>query len=62
VLLDEGGADPHAADGQGRTAMHHAVALREDKLVSKLIALGADVNARDCSGLSPLLAELWCQL
>eukprot|EP00961_Rhodomonas_salina_P128356 1729712-Rhodomonas_salina.1 len=54
ALLREGGADPNSADGKGWTALHHAVSLRDNVLVLALIAKGADVNAQDCSGLSPL--------
>lgn len=54
VLLQEGQADPNLSDGKGWTALHHAVALRNDVLVAALIARGANINSRDCSGLSPL--------
>ena len=53
--LLESGADVHAADRNGVTALHHAVRFRSPAAVSTLIEYGADVN-RACrkSGSTPL--------
>ena len=49
------GADVHAADKNGVTALHHAVRFRSPAAVETLIGHGADVN-RACrkSGSTPL--------
>lgn len=55
LKLIEFGADVHAADKNGVTALHHAVRFRSPAAVSTLIEFGADVN-RACrrSGATPL--------
>jgi tankyrase len=55
VALLESGADIHAADKNGVTALHHAVRFRNPSAVRTLIEHGADVN-RACrkSGSTPL--------
>ena len=55
VTLLEAGADIHAADKNGVTALHHAVRFRNPIAVKTLIEYGADVN-RACrkSGSTPL--------
>ena len=49
------GADVHAADKNGVTALHHAVRFRSPTAVKTLIEYGADVN-RACrrNGSTPL--------
>lgn len=55
VQLLEAGADVHAADKNGVTALHHAVRFRSPAAVQTLIEHGADVN-RACrrNGSTPL--------
>lgn len=54
ALLLEKGADVNARDRSDATALHRALASRDDELVMALLAKGADVNARDRSGTTPL--------
>ena len=51
----QAGADVHAADKNGVTALHHAVRFRRPSAVQALIEHGADVN-RACrrNGSTPL--------
>ena len=51
----QAGADVHAADKNGVTALHHAVRFRRPRAVQALIEHGADVN-RACrrNGSTPL--------
>lgn len=55
VALLRAGADIHAADNNGVTALHHAVRFRNPLAVKTLIEHGADVN-RACrkTGSTPL--------
>ena len=55
VAVLDAGADVHAADKNGVTALHHAVRFRSPVAVGTLIEYGADVN-RACrkSGSTPL--------
>lgn len=55
IKLLVSGADVHAADKNGVTALHHAVRFRNPAAVKTLIDYGADVN-RACrrSGSTPL--------
>jgi ankyrin repeat protein len=53
LLLDRG-ADLHARDSFGLTALGHA-AQSEPETVSLLLDRGAEVNARSHTGLSPLM-------
>ncbi len=60
VLL-EFGADPNLRDRTGRTALHHAVKMREAaSVVQLLVRAGADVNARarDIGESTPLLSAV----
>ena len=54
VLL-QAGADPNLSDRSGRTALHWAVGAGQVKLARRLLAAGAEVNAFDEDGFSPLL-------
>src|SRR4026209_2451264 len=55
VMALKRGADIHAADKNGVTALHHAVRFRSPVAVKALIERGADVN-RSCrkTGSTPL--------
>ena len=55
-LLLAYGADIHAANESGATALHYAVG--EAQLIELLIAKGADVNAQDRKGATPLVNAL----
>src|SRR5688500_10916943 len=51
----KGGADIHAADKNGVTALHHAVRFRSPEAVETLVEHGANVNqACRRSGSTPL--------
>lgn len=53
ALLD-GGADIHARDRAGRTALHVTPIGRGAETVRLMLSRGADVHARDRSGATPL--------
>jgi ankyrin repeat protein len=53
--LLKGGANIHAADNDGMTALHWAVVANHQEVVKALLAAGADVNAVDHFGYTPLL-------
>lgn len=53
-ILADAGADQHAKDHVGRTALFHAVAARKLEPVCWLLARGFAVDATDESGSSPL--------
>ncbi|KAG7260547.1 hypothetical protein CRUP_024739 [Coryphaenoides rupestris] len=48
--LLEGGADPEAANGAGRTALQEACGYGEEPLVDLLLAHGADIDGRTAAG------------
>ncbi|XP_024522828.1 protein DOG1-like 3 [Selaginella moellendorffii] len=52
------GADPSAADSDGRTALHMAASKGHSECVDMLINAGANVNKKDNFGMTPLLAAL----
>jgi ankyrin repeat protein len=57
-LLIERGANVRqasAANGLAMTALHLATAAGSKELVELLVAKGADINARDLEGATPLL-------
>lgn len=45
------GADVNSSDAYGRTSLHYASMLGNERLVLSLLAAGADVFAKDHSGL-----------
>lgn len=53
-LCLKAGADVNAANGQGQTALHAASQMGFDKIVAYLAAHGANVNAKDQRGFTPL--------
>ncbi len=53
--LLEIGADIHAVNAVGRTALHGAAHIRSDALVQMLFDHGAEVNAEDERGITPLM-------
>ncbi|KAI1187124.1 ankyrin [Nemania serpens] len=57
TLLLEAGADPNARSRLGRNSIHFAN-TEQPELIDVLVGGGADVNATDFNGQSPLLALL----
>ncbi len=55
TLLINHGADIHAPDEDGKTALHHACRNGTFKAAQLLLEHGAAVNTRDCSGNTPLI-------
>jgi ankyrin repeat protein len=54
MTLLANGADPLAADTEGRTALHGAVLSEEPMVAAMLLDAGAPINALDQAGASPL--------
>ncbi|XP_076256107.1 transient receptor potential cation channel subfamily A member 1-like [Rhynchophorus ferrugineus] len=57
VLLHKGKADPNLKDSNSKTALHAAVELVSDSrrdILNVLLRYGADVNATDLHGFTPL--------
>lgn len=60
-ILLQAGADPNLRDRTGRTALHHAVKMRDAGSIVRLLGeAGADVNARagDMSDSTPLISAV----
>jgi ankyrin repeat protein len=60
-LICELGARVEAVDNQGCSALHHAAASKletEDDTIAVLASAGADLNLRDYSGQTPLIAAV----
>ena len=53
-LLLELGADVMTVNGGGQTALHGAASMWEDGVIQLLVDHGADVNAEDQRGRTPL--------
>ncbi len=53
-MLKEDKAFIHAKDKYGFTALHNAMSEEQFAIVAYLITLGADVNAQNDEGISPL--------
>jgi ankyrin repeat protein len=60
LLLLEHGADPHATQGGGATALHSAAMTHNAELVELLVARGADPDAATDDGRTP--RTLWPDL
>jgi uncharacterized protein len=60
LLLLDHGADPHAAQGGGGTALHSAALTRNAELAKRLLARGADPDAAMDDGRTP--HQLWPEL
>jgi ankyrin repeat protein len=56
-LLREG-ADAHALDDLGRTALYYAASKRSAETVLALLAWGCDPNVADEGGVTPLMAAI----
>jgi len=55
LLLDYGAnIDIKSKDGKGLTPLHFAVLLRDENMVKLLVNNGADINAQDNNGCTPL--------
>lgn len=54
AYLLERGADINVQDKNGKTALHHAVRVRNHRLLRLLLAKGANPNIRDKDGMSAL--------
>ncbi len=53
LVLDSAGIDCDAVDGQGRTALMHAVEMEEPVLAELLLEAGADLGRKDAAGKTP---------
>ena len=53
-MLYDAGADPNAADKNGKTALMSLRANRHSDLLPKLVSLGADLNRQDVAGNTAL--------
>ena len=53
-MLIASGADPDIADRRGRTALHGAVRVNNHKICEELCRQGANINAKDSMGDTPL--------
>jgi ankyrin repeat protein len=58
MLLDAG-ADAHAVDERGQSALFHAINAPNQQIVAQLIAAKADVNLRDTQMDTPLTYVAW---
>lgn len=54
VILQRPSVDINSKSKKGYTAMHFAVALHDTMILKRLVRAGADVNAADDMGLTPL--------
>ena len=57
-LCLDAGANINAANGQGQTALHASAQMGLDKVVAFLASKGANVNAKDQRGFTPLDAAM----
>jgi ankyrin repeat protein len=57
-LLEGGNSDLSVADGFGRTALHYAARLGHEDIMRILIEAGAQVDAKDNDGYTPLLRAI----
>lgn len=56
VLIKEGGNDAVC----GSTAVFNAILKNRSRMVSSLIKVGVDINAKNIDGLTPLMAAAGC--
>lgn len=55
------GANPSAPNGAGQTALHQAASHGDYNMTLSLLGYGADVNARDYQGTTPLIRALYAR-
>ncbi|KAL3494021.1 hypothetical protein BJX62DRAFT_198972, partial [Aspergillus germanicus] len=53
------GANVHAIDFNGKTALHNAVYLGNHQLVASLLDHGADINAVNVRGIPRCTLQFW---
>jgi len=54
MVLLTNGADPHLADAEGNTPLHHAARSIDPSVAALLCDAGADIQARNHEGVTPL--------
>jgi ankyrin repeat protein len=54
LLVEMGGADKDAKDGEGARPMHHAAYVGQVEAIKLLVQMGADKDATDKDGGTPL--------
>lgn len=60
ALLEKNQGFAKARDDTDRTPLHVVMIRQQEEMVEMLISRGADVNAKDSEGETPLLSAFWC--